>query len=157
MVFFDGEEAFNFDWQDPDNTYGSRELAARMALSGDLAHTKAMILTDMIGGRDLIIKRESNSAPWLVDMIWSTAARLGYKNVFVSAGSTIEDDHLPFVARKVASVDIIDLDDPAREGFWHTTADTLDKVSPVSLAIVGHVLIELIPQLEQRFRPTKPA
>ena len=157
LAFFDGEEAFNFDWQDPDNTYGSRELAARMGLAGDLAHTKAMILTDMIGGRDLVIKRESNSAPWLTDMVWSTAARLGYKNVFVSSGSTIEDDHLPFVSRKVPSLDIIDLDDPAREGFWHTTADTLDKVSPASLAIVGHVLIEVIPQLGQKFHPAKPA
>ena len=157
LVFFDGEEAFNFEWQDPDNTYGSRELAARMALSGDLAHTKAMVLTDMIGGRDLIIKRDSNSTGWLTDMVWSTAARLGYKNVFVSAGTTMEDDHLPFVARKVPSVDIIDLDDPASEGFWHTTADTLDKVSPVSLAIIGHVLVEVIPQLEQKFHAGKPA
>ena len=54
-------------------------------------------------------------------------------------------------------MDIIDLDTPAREGFWHTTADTLDKVSPVSLAIVGHVLIEVVPQLEQKFRSGKPA
>lgn len=157
IAFFDGEEAFRPDWQDPDNTYGSRELAARMALSGDLPHVKAMLLADMIGGRDLTIKRETNSTSWLTDMVWSTAARLGYKNTFVTASSTIEDDHLPFLARKVASADIIDLDDPAREGFWHTTADTLDKVSPVSLAIVGHVLIEVVPQLEQKFRSGKPA
>ena len=157
IAFFDGEEAFNFEWEDPDNTYGSRELAARMALSGDLGRMKAMLLVDMVGGRDLTIKRESNSTPWLTDMVWSTAARLGYKNTFVSAESTIEDDHLPFLARKAAAVDIIDLDTPQREGFWHTTADTLDKVSPVSLAIVGHVLIEVVPQLEQKFRSGKPS
>ena len=157
LVFFDGEEAFNPEWADPDNTYGSRELAARMALSGDLARMKAMLLVDMIGGRDLTIKRESNSTGWLTDMVWSTAGRLGYKNTFVSAGSTIEDDHLPFLARKAAAVDIIDLETPQREGFWHTTADTLDKVSPVSLAIVGHVLIEVVPQLEQKFRSGKPS
>ena len=90
-------------------------------------------------------------------MVWSTAGRLGYGKTFVSAESTIDDDHLPFLARKAAAVDIIDLDTPAREGFWHTTADTLDKVSPVSLAIVGHVLIEVVPQLEQKFRSGKPA
>ena len=157
IAFFDGEEAFNFDWKDPDNTYGSRELAARMAVSGDLGRMKAMLLVDMIGGRDLTIKRESNSTPWLTDMVWSTAGRLGYGKTFVSAESTIDDDHLPFLARKAAAVDIIDLDTPAREGFWHTTADTLDKVSPVSLAIVGHVLIEVVPQLEQKFRSGKPA
>jgi glutaminyl-peptide cyclotransferase len=157
LVFFDGEEAFNPEWADPDNTYGSRELAARMALSGDLGRMKAMLLVDMIGGRDVTIKRESNSTGWLTDMVWSTAARLGYKNTFVSQGSTIEDDHLPFLARKAAAVDIIDLETPQREGFWHTTADTLDKVSPVSLGIVGHVLIEVVPQLEQKFRSGKPS
>jgi glutaminyl-peptide cyclotransferase len=157
IVFFDGEEAFNFDWVDPDNTYGSRELAARMAVSGDLARMKAMLLIDMIGGRDLTIKRESSSTKWLTDMVWSTAARLGYQNTFVPAQSTIEDDHLPFLARKAAAVDIIDLETPIREGFWHTNADTLDKVSPVSLAIVGHVLVEVVPQLEQKFSSGKPA
>jgi len=158
IAFFDGEEAFNpTEWVDPDNTYGSRELAARMAVSGDLARMKAMLLVDMVGGRDLTIKRESNSTPWLTDMIWSTASRLGYKNTFVPATSTIEDDHLPFLARKAAAVDIIDLETPQREGFWHTNADTLDKVSPVSLAIVGHVLIEVVPQLEQKFRSGKPS
>jgi glutaminyl-peptide cyclotransferase len=157
IAFFDGEEAFNpTDWVDPDNTYGSRELAARMSVSGDLGRMKAMLLVDMIGGRDLTIKRESNSTPWLTDMVWSTAGRLGYGSTFVSAKSTIEDDHLPFLARKAAAVDIIDLETPQREGFWHTNADTLDKVSPVSMAIVGHVLIEVVPQLEQKFHSGKP-
>jgi len=158
IAFFDGEEAFNpTDWVDPDNTYGSRELAARMSVSGDLARMRAMLLVDMVGGRDLTIKREKNSTPWLTDMVWSTAARLGYKNTFVSAETSIEDDHLPFLARKAAAVDIIDLETPQREGFWHTNADTLDKVSPGSLAIVGHVLIEVVPQLEQKFRSGKPS
>ena len=49
LAFFDGEEAFNFQWADPDNTYGSREMAASLALSGDLRHIKAMILLDMVG------------------------------------------------------------------------------------------------------------
>jgi hypothetical protein len=29
--------------------------------------------------------------------------------------------------------------------------DTLDKLSPASLAVVGHVLIAVVPQLEQKF------
>jgi len=40
LAFLDGEEAFNFQWADPDNTYGSRELAASLALSGTLRHVK---------------------------------------------------------------------------------------------------------------------
>jgi glutaminyl-peptide cyclotransferase len=147
IAFLDGEEAFNVQWKDPDNTYGSRELAARMALSGDLARTKAVLLADMIGSRDLRIKRDTNSTPWLTEMVWSTASRLGYGDIFVSSETAVEDDHVSFLSRKVPAVDIIDLEIP----YWHTPQDTLDKLSPRSLAVVGHVLVTVLPQLEQKF------
>lgn len=149
--FLDGEEAFNPEWKDPDNTYGSRELAARMALSGDLGRTKAVILADMVGGRNLRLQKESNSTSWLKDMIWSTAAKFGYGDTFVNSSATVEDDHDAFLARHVSAADIIDLDTPIRLGYWHTPQDALDKLSPRSLAIVGHVLIAVVPQLEQKF------
>ena len=154
ITFFDGEEAFNEEWVDPDNTYGSRELAARMALSGELGRVRAMVLADLVGNHNLRLKRESNSTPWLTELVWSTAARLGYGQTFVSETTTALDDHLPFLRRNVAAVDIIDLDNPLHaDGYWHTPSDTLDKVSPRSLAIVGHVLLETLPQLENKFRP----
>ena len=37
------------NWADPDNTYGSRQMAASLALSGELRRVKAMILVDMVG------------------------------------------------------------------------------------------------------------
>ncbi len=152
IAFLDGEEAFNPTvWKDPDNTYGSRELAARMALSGDLARTKAVILADMVGGKNLRLQRESNSTGWLRDMVWSTAAKLGYGDIFVSSSTAVEDDHGAFLARHVPAVDIIDLDTPQRQGYWHMPQDTLDKLSARSLAVVGHVLIAVVPQLEQKF------
>jgi glutaminyl-peptide cyclotransferase len=155
IAFLDGEEAFNLEWKDPDNTYGSRELAARMALSGDLARTKAVILADMVGGKNLRLQRETSSTGWLTDMVWSAAARLGYGDTFVSSQMGVTDDHDPFLARHVPAVDIIDLDTPQRLDYWHKPQDTLDKLSPTSLAIVGHVLIAVVPQLEQKFaRPS---
>jgi hypothetical protein len=153
IAFLDGEEAFNFQWQDPDNTYGSRELAARMALSGDLARTKAVILADMIGSKDLRIKRDANSTSWLTDMVWTTASRLGYGNVFISSETSVEDDHVPFLRRSIPAVDIIDLEIP----YWHTSQDTLDKLSPRSLAVVGHVLMAVLPQVEQKFAHSSAA
>jgi hypothetical protein len=147
IAFLDGEEAFNLQWQDPDNTYGSRELAARMALSGDLKRTKAVLLADMIGSRDLRIKRDTSSTPWLTDLVWSTASRLGYGDIFVSSETSVQDDHVPFLKRSVPAVDIIDLEIP----YWHTPQDMMDKLSPRSLAAVGHVLIAVVPQLEQKF------
>ncbi len=148
LAFLDGEEAFNLQWADPDNTYGSRELAASLALSRNLRRVKAMILVDMVGPANPIFRRELNSTPWLTEVIWSTAARLGYGNVFVNDSATIEDDHLAFLNRDVPATDIIDLDVP----FWHTTADTLDKIDPRTLAITGHVLIASLPELEKRLR-----
>jgi hypothetical protein len=105
-----------------------------------------MILVDMIGDRDLGIRRDSNSTPWLTDIVWSAAARLKLTNHFLPASTTVEDDHLPFLAAGVPSVDIIDLDYPA----WHTQQDTLEAVSAGSLQVVGDVLLAALPQVEAR-------
>jgi Zn-dependent M28 family amino/carboxypeptidase len=151
MAFLDGEEAM-VDWnKDNDHTYGSRELVAKMELDGNLQDVKAVILVDMIGQKKLTMKKETNSTPWLVDFIWAEAAKLGYGDVFVSQNTAAEDDHDPFLAKKVASVDLIDLDDYIAEGYWHTAQDTMDKISPRNLAIVGHVMLESVDGLETKF------
>jgi glutaminyl-peptide cyclotransferase len=151
IAFLDGEEAF-VNWnQDNDHTYGSRELAARMALSGDLKRVKAVILADMIGQYNLSIPRQSDSPKWLNDLVWKTAARLGYKDIFVSQETQTQDDHDPFLERGVPALDIIDLNDYISAGYWHTPQDTLDKVSPRSVAIVGHVILESVDELQKKF------
>ena len=151
MAFLDGEEAFvNWD-QDDDHTYGSRELAARMAVSGDLKRIKALLLADMIGQYNLKILRQSDSPKWLNDLVWKKAAQLGYKDIFVSEETTTSDDHDPFLARGVAALDIIDLNDYITAGYWHTPQDTLDKVSPRSVAIVGYVILESVDELQKKF------
>jgi Zn-dependent M28 family amino/carboxypeptidase len=149
MAFVDGEEAF-VDWDsNNDNTYGSRQLAAKMATSGELKRVKAVMLADMIGPYKLRIKKDQNSTPWLTEMVWKNALRLGYKDYFVSASTGVSDDHLSFLRRDVPSVDVIDLDDYP---YWHTTEDTMDKISPRSLAIVGHVFLETVNDLQKKFR-----
>jgi Zn-dependent M28 family amino/carboxypeptidase len=151
IAFLDGEEAF-VNWnQDNDHTYGSRELAARMALSGDLKRVRAVILADMIGQYNLSIQRQSDSPKWLNDLVWKTAARLGYKDIFVSQETQTSDDHDPFLERGVPALDIIDLNDYISAGYWHTAQDTLDKVSPRSVAIVGHVILESVDELQKKF------
>jgi hypothetical protein len=145
LVFFDGEEAV-VDWnQGEDNTYGSRHYVNVARADGTLKDIAALVLVDMIGDRDLRIKRESNSTPWLTDIIWNAARRLK-RPEFVEDAIPIEDDHLPFLRAGVPAVDIIDLDYPA----WHTADDTLDKVSPDSLQAVGDVLIAALPELMDR-------
>ena len=151
IAFLDGEETqATFAWSDADSVYGSRELAARMAVSGDLKKIKAVILADMVGQKGLHIWRDSSAPKWLNDLIWRTADRLGYQDVFQSEETSTTDDHVPFLRRGVAAIDIIDLGDYQREGYWHTAQDTMDKISPRSLAIVGHVLVESVAELQKR-------
>ncbi|HMD09663.1 MAG TPA: M28 family metallopeptidase [Candidatus Acidoferrum sp.] len=158
IVFFDGEEAqgnwtdkASIQWKDNNNTYGSRELAAQMALSGELKRTKAMILADMIGPAKVRITRDTGSTRWLTDFIWDTAAQLGYKNNFVNEDYAVGgDDHFSFIRRGVAGCDLIDFS--VRDTYWHTPQDTLDKVDARSLAIVGQVLAATLPRFEKKFR-----
>ncbi len=152
IAFVDGEEAQvvvngQAQWAGTDNTYGSRELAARMALSGELKPVRAVILADMIGQKNLEIPRETNSTKWLTNLVWSTAARLGYKDIFVSSEGSVEDDHQSFLSRDVPAVDIIDLD--GYSAYWHTPQDTMDKLSPRSFSIVGYVILQSIGELER--------
>ena len=146
--FLDGEEALVNWHKDNDNTYGSRELAARLATSGELKRIHAVILADLIGPKKPKFRRESNSTRWLTDLVWKTAARLGYGDIFVSDELAVADDHDAFLNRGVAAVDIIDLNDIP---YWHTLEDTLDKVSPRTLGIAGHVILESVNELQKKF------
>jgi glutaminyl-peptide cyclotransferase len=146
LLFFDGEEAV-VDWaRNNDNTYGSRYYVDAAKRAGTLAGLRAFVLLDMIGDKDLVIRRDASSTSWLVDIVWSAAARLGHGKVFSNEVTAVEDDHVPFIMAGVPSVDIIDLDYPA----WHTAADTIDKVSARSLQIVGEVVLAALPDIEQR-------
>jgi peptidase M28-like protein len=148
IAFFDGEEAVNLEWQDPDNRYGSRQMAAKLSASGDLPKIKAFLLADIVGGRNFRAKRETYSTKWLADLVWKTAVRLGYQEMFPSQETPVDDDHLSFLSRNVPSVDVIDLENSA--SYWHTPQDTLDKISAKTLAVVGHVFLESLKQLQLR-------
>jgi hypothetical protein len=143
VVWFDGEEARE-TWTARDSLYGSRHMAAELGRSNRLP--RALILVDMIGDRDLNILREASSAPWLTDLVWLSAARLGYGRHFLPDTRAVEDDHVPFLRAGVPAALLIDFDYPP----WHTAADTLDKVSAGSLEIVGAVVLDALPAIEQR-------
>jgi Zn-dependent M28 family amino/carboxypeptidase len=143
VVWFDGEEARE-SWTATDSLYGSRRLAAELTQAGRLP--RAMVLVDMIGDRDLGILRDTYSTPWLSDLLWATAARLGHARHFLGTAMGVEDDHAPFLKAGVPAALLIDFDYPP----WHTADDTLDKVSPRSLAVVGDVVLGALPAIERR-------
>jgi len=149
LLFLDGEEAV-VDWNHPsgtDHTYGSRYYVEQLKKAGTTKDVRAFILVDMIADRNLNIRREQNSTPWLTDVIWSAARSLD-RPEFEDAQWPIEDDHLEFLAAGIESVDLIDLDYPA----WHTAADDLSHVSAKSLQAVGDVVIAALPRIETRLK-----
>src|SRR6266705_1031407 len=139
IAFFDGEEAMK-RWSDTDSRYGSRQMAARLSTSGDIKKIRAFLLADIVGGRKARILREASSTPTLVDLVWSTAAKLGYSAIFLNESTSAEDDHDSFLKRGVPAVDVIG--DFVNNGYWHTPQDFFDKISARTLAFTGHVLLE---------------
>jgi hypothetical protein len=128
-------------------------MAAKLSTNGDLPKIKAFLLADIVGGRNLHVRRETYSTKWLIDLVWKTADRLGYQSIFLDQESSVEDDHLSFLSRNVPSADVINNLDNSPGGelyYWHTAQDTLDKISAKNLAIVGHVFLESVKQLQAK-------
>ena len=149
LVWTDGEEAVK-TWSDTDSLYGTRHLAEKWEKDGTLKKIKALMVMDMIGDADLDINRTTNGTAWLLDLIYAAAERGGYQSHFYATEGAIEDDHLPFVKRGVPSADVIDLDYGYNNVFHHSPQDTMDKLSPKSLEIVGNTILETIHMLDQR-------
>jgi len=141
IVLFDGEEAVK-QWTATDSTYGSRHLAAKWKQEGVIPKIKAFLLLDMVGDADLDIYRDQLSTSWLEDQVGAAASKLGYGSHFFGKESAITDDHQPFVELGVPCADLIDFD--SQTTFWHTPQDTLDKLSPKSLEIVGNTVLQVV-------------
>jgi glutaminyl-peptide cyclotransferase len=149
LVCLDGEEAVQH-WSPTDSLYGSRHLAQKWQNDGTAKMIKALLLVDMIGDADLNIDRDENSTPWLLQLIYQAATRLGYQSHFFGRTLAIEDDHLPFLKLGIPAADLIDFEFGYNNALWHTPEDTLDKVSPKSLEIVGNVVLETVRLLDAR-------
>jgi glutaminyl-peptide cyclotransferase len=145
FLFLDGEEAF-IEWSTFDSTYGSRHLARRWKEDGTAGKVRALLLLDMIGDKDLDLQKDTNSTPWLMDLVWSTAMEDGFRDILAPTPLAIEDDHIPFLDVNIPCADVIDLDYSP----WHTAGDTLDKISAASMEKVGKLVLAVLPRLEKR-------
>ncbi|MGA8617033.1 MAG: M28 family peptidase [Candidatus Sulfotelmatobacter sp.] len=152
LVWDDAEESIKPDTEVDflsDSLYGIRHLAEKWQADGTLKKIKVFLLLDMVGDADLNIDHELNSAPWLEAVIYEAASRLGYQSHFFGRALPMEDDHLPFVQKGVPSADVIDFTYGFNNVFWHTTQDTVDKLSPKSLEIVGGTMLETVRILDK--------
>jgi hypothetical protein len=142
LLFTDGEDYGEFGPPEVDVLMGSQYFADHLPQPG--YQVLYGVLWDMIGDADLQILQEPNSvdgAPEVVAKVWRAAADLGYSSVFrTQLTYAITDDHVPLLKKGLRVIDVIDLTYP----YHHTTQDTIDKISPRSLKVVGDVAYRLV-------------
>jgi hypothetical protein len=142
LLFVDGEDYGDFA-DTNDVLIGSRYFAAHQPPGYQPLYA---VLFDMVADKDLQIFQEGQSmafAPEVVQRVWRVAADRGHERQFVpSARHTLTDDHVSLQKAGIHAIDVVDFDYP----YWHTTEDTIDKVSAESLQIVGDVAVALVRQ-----------
>lgn len=144
LVFFDGEEAIeNFGSAEtgPDGLVGSRHYARSLRENGRAAQFRFAIVWDMIGDKDLTVTLPRDTPAELAGGLLAGAEALGARGNFGYFQGPVLDDHVPLqVIARIPAMDIIDFDYAP----WHTSGDTLDKLSPASLQTIGRVTLWLL-------------
>jgi len=132
-----------FDNEDNGTSSGTGwDLGSEYFVSRLQGRPDSVVVLDMVGDKDLNIYMEGNSSPDLNTEIWGVAKELGYSQFIPTTKYDLIDDHIPFIQAGILAVDVIDFDYP----YWHTTNDTLDKVSAESLTVVGNTILKWLEQ-----------
>jgi glutaminyl-peptide cyclotransferase len=153
FAFVDGEECTK-NYSSHDGLHGSRRLLRVLQEAGQ--RPQAVILLDMIGDADLNVTIPANCDRALSRMLLQAAHATGTRHLFSTSRQGMIDDHQPFHEAGIPAIDIIDFNygsTPQANDYWHTPEDTLDKLAPKSLEIVGRVLITMLNQLMQGDTP----
>lgn len=143
LAFFDLEDSG--DYEATDSTGTPFALGSEAFAEANPDYRPAFgILLDMVGDADLRIPQEAYSLQYagaVVERVWAAARRVGAEAFLEEPGLAVYDDHIAFLRRGIPVIDLVQTPFPP---YWHTTADTPDKVSAASLAQVGEVLVEVI-------------
>jgi len=154
LVFFDGEEAITgfttpkgFNDSRYDGLYGSRHYAKELRALPESQRPRYGIVFDIVGHKPLQIEFPGNGSARLSGLARKASAELNFAKHFRDApgGAEIIDDHVPLSWTGMEVINFIALES-FRE-FWHTSADTLDKVHPESLEITGRTGLLFIERL----------
>ena len=141
LVWTDGEECMESYGPD-DGLWGSRR-AAEHVLSGG-RKVQAVICIDMIGDRDLAITVPANGSRTLAKIALHAAKRIGFPDLVRLGDVHVKDDHVPFMDRGCAAIDLIDISYGPANSYWHTEKDTMENVSEESLLKSGRLVAEML-------------
>jgi Zn-dependent M28 family amino/carboxypeptidase len=152
FVFFDGEEAVNHQWRDPDNRYGSRHHVAGLVKSGLSERVKLCVLLDLVGDKKLKFTYDENSDKEVIRVFEQAALEGRLSKHLWARKMPVSDDHISFSeGLAIPVIDLIDFEYGPNNSYWHTNADTLDKCSKESLLVSGRLVLLALPGLEARF------
>ena len=164
IAFFDAEDSGKqaaTDFELDGWAIGSSYMAKNMPTQ--FPTPEALILIDLVGQDEVHNKRlgtpngsndildfpieghSIESAPGLVNEIWTIAESAGHTAFVRTRRGHITDDHVPFIRQGIPAINIIDLPHPE----WHTAADTPDCCSPDSLYQVGDTLLRYLYGMKQ--------
>ena len=144
IVLFDAEDAGE-SGNSESFALGSQYFAKNLPANTQYRYA---INFDMVGDKNLEIRRESNSdtyAPALMDAVFNSARLLRFPQFIDEKIPGVYDDHIPLNEANIPAIDLIDFNYPDHTNrYWHTMDDTPDKCSPESLHAVGTVILHLL-------------
>ena len=146
FVLFDGEEPAAGLPEEQTNFYATGLRGSRADARRNARSTRAMVLLDYVGNKGLRLPREGTSTPALWSQLRAAARTAGVASVFPDrVGTSITDDHTPYLRAGVPAIDLIDWSYPG-----HERTDTLDKLSARSMDAVGESVLGLVQDLRTR-------
>lgn len=149
LACLDGEECA-VEYGPRDGLHGSRHWAESLESTGDLPRIRAFILLDMVGDADLTLTLPRNCTPSLLTLAFESARAEGMRNRLSLFPGAVLDDHVPFLDRGVPALDLIDFQygsAPGLNDYWHTPADTPDKLSSDSLSLAARLILRIAASL----------
>ena len=143
FVFFDGEEC-RYSYGKMDGLHGSRKLVADWRESGELKRCRAMILLDMIGDKELCITLSQDTRKTMATLARNAAKTLQLTGYITDHRGDILDDHVPFQDAGIPAIDLIDFSYGPENSYWHTSEDSIDKISGRSMKIAADLAFRMI-------------
>ncbi len=141
LVWTDGEECMN-EYGANDGLWGAKRAVEYVESKG--MKVQAMVCLDMLGDKDLAVKIPANGSQTLAKIAVHAARRAGYPDLVSLWDEHVKDDHLPFHEKGYKAIGMIDFEYGPDNSYWHTEADTMDKISAESLLKSGKVVAEML-------------
>jgi hypothetical protein len=141
LVWTDGEECREH-YSDCDGLQGAKRAVEYIRKKN--LEIQAVICLDMLGDRDLAISVPANGSPALSKIAVLAARMIGEEGLVTPVGDIVKDDHVPFMEAGMKAVDLIDFSYGPGNSWWHTPADTCDRISADSLFKSGKLVCEML-------------